>query len=100
MSYISFVKHRLLSQKGNILELILRMPKATKADRSSFLIIVSSPLSLSKKPTPHGRPRWPADHLVPNRILRLFEFQGERERGKFSVFKGLQKPLSAQIQGN
>jgi hypothetical protein len=39
-----------------------------------------------------------ADHLVPNRILRLFEFQGERERGKFSVFKGLQKPLSAQIQ--
>jgi hypothetical protein len=45
--------------------------------------------------------QWPpqvADHLIPNRILRLFEFQGERERGKFSVFKGLQKPLPAQIQ--
>jgi hypothetical protein len=24
---------------------------------------------------------------------------GETERGKFSVFKGLQKPLSGQIQG-
>ncbi|HET9183302.1 MAG TPA: recombinase family protein [Candidatus Angelobacter sp.] len=31
---------------------------------------------------------------------RVFEFLGERERGKFSVFKGLQRPLSAQIQGN
>jgi hypothetical protein len=38
-----------------------------------------------------------ADHLVPNHISGFFEFQGERERGKFSVFKGLQKPLSAQI---
>jgi hypothetical protein len=39
-----------------------------------------------------------ADYLVPNQILGFFEFQGERERGKFFVFKGLQKPLSAQIQ--
>jgi hypothetical protein len=43
--------------------------------------------------------RW-VEHLVPNQVLGFFEFQGERERGKFSVFKGLQKPLSAQIQGN
>jgi hypothetical protein len=51
-----------------------------------------SPKSLSAWPTQV------ADHLVPNRILRLFEFQGEREREKYSVFKGLQKSLSAQIQ--
>jgi hypothetical protein len=35
-----------------------------------------------------------------NQVLDFFEFFRERERGKFSVFKGLQKPLSAQIQGN
>ena len=40
----------------------------------------------------------PAEHMVPNEVLGFFEFQGERERGKLSVFKGLQKPLSAQIQ--
>jgi hypothetical protein len=39
-----------------------------------------------------------ADHLVPNQVLGFFEFFRERERGKFSVFKGLQKPLSAHIQ--
>jgi hypothetical protein len=33
-----------------------------------------------------------------NQVLGFFEFQGERERGKFSVFRGLQKPSSAQIQ--
>jgi hypothetical protein len=58
-----------------------------------------SPLSS----TPKAVPAWPtqvADHLVPNQVLGLFEFQGEREREKFFVFKGLQKPLSAQIQGN
>ena len=35
---------------------------------------------------------WPiqvADHLVPNRILRLFEFQGERERGEVFCFQRL-----------
>jgi hypothetical protein len=36
--------------------------------------------------------------MVPNQVLKTFEFQGEREREKFSVFQGLQKPLSAQIQ--
>jgi hypothetical protein len=41
-----------------------------------------------------------ADHLVPHQVLGFFEFFRERERGKVSVFKGLQKPLSAQIQGN
>jgi len=48
-----------------------------------------------------GRTAWPtqvADHLVPNQILGFFEFFREIERGKYSVFKGLQKPLSAQIQ--
>jgi hypothetical protein len=46
---------------------------------------------------------WPtqvADHLVPNQILGFFEFFREREREKVSVFEGLQKPLSAQIQEN
>jgi hypothetical protein len=41
---------------------------------------------------------WPtqvADHLVPNQVLGFFEFFREREKGKYSVFKGLQKPLSA-----
>jgi hypothetical protein len=54
-------------------------------------------LSLPQK----AGPAWPpqvADHLVPNQVLGFFEFFRERERGKFSVFKGLQKPLSAQIQ--
>ncbi len=37
------------------------------------------------------------EHLVPNQVLGFFEFFGERERGRFSVFKGLQEPLSAQI---
>jgi hypothetical protein len=37
------------------------------------------------------------EHLFPNRISGFFEFC--RERGRF-VFKGLQKPLSAQIQRN
>jgi hypothetical protein len=41
-----------------------------------------------------------ADHLVPNQVLGFFEFFRKRERGSFSVFKGLQKPLSAQIQEN
>jgi hypothetical protein len=52
---------------------------------------------------PKSLSAWPtqvADHLVPNQVLGFFEFFRERERGKFSVFKGLQKPLSAQIQGN
>jgi len=31
------------------------------------------------------------DHLVPNQVLGFFEFQGERERGKFSVFQRLAK---------
>lgn len=30
------------------------------------------------------------DSLVPNQVLRIFEFQGEREKGKYSIFKGLQ----------
>jgi hypothetical protein len=50
-----------------------------------------------------ANPAWPtqvADHLVPNQVLGFFEFFREKERGKFSVFKGLQKPLSAQIQEN
>jgi hypothetical protein len=47
-----------------------------------------------------ARPTQVADHLVPNQISVVFEFFRERERGKFSIFKGLQKPLSAQIQGN
>jgi predicted DNA-binding protein with PD1-like motif len=41
-----------------------------------------------------------AGHLFPNQVTDVFEFQGERERRKFSIFKGLQKPLSAQIQEN
>jgi hypothetical protein len=60
-------------------------------------------LSLFPKKPKSRNSGWPtqvADHLVPNRILRFFGFQGERERGKFFVFKGLQKPLSAQIQSN
>jgi hypothetical protein len=32
-----------------------------------------------------------ADHLIPNRILSLFEFQGEREREKFFFFQRLAK---------
>jgi hypothetical protein len=45
-------------------------------------------------------PAWPpqvADHLVPNHVLGFFEFQGERERGKVSVFKGLQKTLVCRL---
>jgi len=44
---------------------------------------------------------WPtqvADPLVPNRVLGFFEFFREREGGTILVFKGLQKPLSAQVQ--
>jgi hypothetical protein len=55
------------------------------------------PLSLS----PKSLSAWPpqvVDHLVPNQVLGFFEFFRERERGKFFLFKGLQKPLSAQIQ--
>jgi hypothetical protein len=52
-------------------------------------------LSLSQKAEiPHSA--WStqvADHLVPNQVLGFFEFFRERERGKFSVFKGLQKPF-------
>src|SRR6266704_1478610 len=33
------------------------------------------------------------DHLVPNQVRGSFESLGESERGKFSVFKGLQKPF-------
>ena len=40
------------------------------------------------------------DHLVPEPGFWLFEFFRERESGKLFVFKGLQKPLSAQIQEN
>jgi hypothetical protein len=56
-------------------------------------------LSLSPKSQPAWLPQV-ADHLVPNRILGFLEFFRERERGEFSVFKGLQKPLSARIQRN
>jgi hypothetical protein len=59
------------------------------------------PLSFPKKPKP--APGWSpqvADHLIPNQVLGFFEFFRERERKKIFVFKGLQKPLSAQIQGN
>ena len=70
--------------------------------KGKFLLAPLPPLSLSQKAeNPHSA--WPtqvADHLVPNQVLGFFEFFRERERGKFSVFKGLQKPLSAQIQGN
>jgi len=41
-----------------------------------------------------------AGHLVPNQVLGFFEFFREREKGELFVFKGLQKPLSAQIHGN
>jgi hypothetical protein len=54
-------------------------------------------------PLPKAASAWPtqvADHLVPNQVLGFFEFFRERERGKVSVFKSLQKPLSAQIQRN
>ena len=50
------------------------------------------------KSQPSAWPPQVADHLVPKQITGFFEFQGERERGKFSVFKGLHKPLSAQLQ--
>src|SRR5689334_12713815 len=55
------------------------------------------PLSFPQKPSSVWPPQV-ADHLIPNQVLGFFEFFRERERGKFSVFKGLQKPLSAQIQ--
>jgi len=57
-----------------------------------------SPLSFSKKTGPHGRPggRPPGPEPVHTSFLNL----GKKERGRFFVFKGLQKPLSAQIQGN
>jgi hypothetical protein len=61
------------------------------------------PLSVSQKAENPLISAWPtqvADHLVPNQVTDVFEFQGERERGKFFVFKGLQKPLSAHIQKN
>jgi hypothetical protein len=48
------------------------------------------PSLFPQKAVPTAWPTQVVDHLVPNRILRLFEFQGERERGKFFVFKGLQ----------
>jgi len=38
-------------------------------------------------------PAWPpqvADRPVPNQVLGFFEFYRERERGKFSVFKGFE----------
>jgi len=58
----------------------------------------ASDFSLSFSPKPQTRMvAQVADHLVPNQVLGFFEFQGERERRKFSVFKGLQK---SQIQEN
>jgi hypothetical protein len=72
------------------------------ATRENFSWYSSSPLSLSPK-ADNRTPAWPtqvADHLIPNRILGFFEFQGEREGEKLSVFKGLQSLLSAQTQGN
>jgi hypothetical protein len=67
---------------------------------SSFVVIPFPSLSFPKKPEiPHSA--WPtqvADHLIPNQVLGFFEFFRERERRKFFVFKGLQKPLSTQIQ--
>jgi hypothetical protein len=60
--------------------------------------LLATPLFLQK-----ASPAWlpqVADHLVPNQGLGFFEFFRERERGKLFFFKGLQKPLSAQIQGN
>jgi hypothetical protein len=56
------------------------------------------PSLFAKKPYPAWLTQV-ADHLVPNQVLGFFEFFRERERGKFFVFKGLQEPLSAQIQG-
>ena len=41
-----------------------------------------------------------ADHRAPNGVSGFLEFFRERERGSFLFFKGLQKPLSAQIQRN
>jgi hypothetical protein len=41
---------------------------------------------------PGGRPPDPEPGF------RLFEFQGERERGKFSVFKGLQRPYRRRFK--
>jgi hypothetical protein len=38
-----------------------------------------------------------ADPLVPNRVKEKFEFMGKREGGSF-LFKGLQKPFSAQSE--
>jgi hypothetical protein len=64
----------------------------TKQSTVGFL--PSALLSFSKKPKSELS-AWPpqvADHLVPNQVLGFFEFFRERERGKFSVFKGLQKP--------
>jgi hypothetical protein len=46
-------------------------------------------------------PAWPTqvvDHLVPNQVLGFFEFFRERERGKFSVFKGLQEPYRRRFK--
>jgi hypothetical protein len=40
------------------------------------------------------------DHLVPNQVRGSFESLGESERENGSLFKGLEEPFSAQIQGN
>jgi hypothetical protein len=54
------------------------------------LAFVCFPSLLSSK-KPARMAEQVADHLVPNQVLGFFEFFRERERGKFCVFKGLQK---------
>jgi hypothetical protein len=52
-----------------------------------------SSLSLSPKAV-HPISAWltqAADHLVPNQVTDVFEFQGERENEKFSVSKGFRR---------
>jgi hypothetical protein len=67
-----------------------------QSDLNEFLA-VALPLSSFPFKKPEFQSLRMADHLVPNQVLGFFEFFRERERGKFSVFKGLQKLLSAQF---
>jgi hypothetical protein len=47
-------------------------------------VLSAFPLSFFQKAGPEV-----ADHLIPNRILRLFEFQEEREKGGVFCFQRL-----------
>jgi hypothetical protein len=75
------LKAALLTRSQDVY-LVFELPKEIP------LLLLSLSLSIPFQKSWHSaRSTQVVDHLVPNRILRLFEFQGERERGSFLFSK-------------